>query len=227
MRWRELADGVWVVRHRELDLNLGLVVGEDRCLVVDTGFDARHGAEFARGVRERTSLPWSVVLTHAHVDHVFGTTAFAGAPVYAHPVCAKVLREFTAKDREEWVALLRDEGLTELVDPFLATTPVRPTHEITGIALDLGGRVVHVRHPGRGHTGGDLIVHVFDVATVYAGDLVEEGAPPQAGEDAFPMEWPATLDQLLALSPQVVVPGHGEPVDAEFVVRQQKELRGK
>jgi glyoxylase-like metal-dependent hydrolase (beta-lactamase superfamily II) len=225
MRWRELADGVWVIRHREMDLNLGLVTGRERCLVVDTGFDERHGAEVARGVRERTSLPWAVVLTHGHVDHAFGTASFDGAAVYAHAACASALREFGGRERDEWVELLHHDKLPEMVEPFLATMPVLPTHEVTDVTLDLGDRAVRVWHPGRGHTGGDLVVHVPDVATVFAGDLVEEGTPPQADEDSFPSEWPATLDQVLTLSPSIVVPGHGEPVDAAFVAAQRKELR--
>jgi glyoxylase-like metal-dependent hydrolase (beta-lactamase superfamily II) len=36
-----------------------------------------------------------------------------------------------------------------------------------------------------------------------------------------PAEWPATLDALLALAPRVVVPGHGDPVDAAFVAAQR------
>jgi glyoxylase-like metal-dependent hydrolase (beta-lactamase superfamily II) len=66
-------------------------------------------------------------------------------------------------------------------------------------------------------------VHVPDAAVVFAGDLVEQGAPPDLG-DAVVAEWPATLDALLALHPAVVVPGHGEPVDPEFVAHQRTEL---
>ena len=37
-------------------------------------------------------------------------------------------------------------------------------------------------------------------------------------------EWPATLDTLLALRPDVVVPGHGDPVDRAFVATRRAEL---
>ena len=96
-----------------------------------------------------------------------------------------------------------------------ASTPRRP--------LDLGGRTVALQHPGRGHTDHDVVVHVPDAAVVFAGDLVEQGAPPDLG-DAVVAEWPATLDALLALQPAVVVPGHGDPVDPAFVAAQRAEL---
>lgn len=94
------------------------------------------------------------------------------------------------------------------------------------LPIDLGDRLVELVHPGRGHTDGDLVVRVPDADVLLAGDLVEESGPPQAGEDAFPQEWPLTLDVVLQLvGPQtVVVPGHGAAVDREFVERQRDEL---
>jgi hypothetical protein len=56
-----------------------------------------------------------------------------------------------------------------------------------------------------------------------AGDLVEEGAPPSFG-DAYPLEWPRTLDALLPRLHPVVVPGHGDVVDPAFVARQRDDL---
>ncbi|XVV00123.1 hypothetical protein ACQPW3_21965 [Actinosynnema sp. CA-248983] len=36
-RWVEVADGVLVRRYAELDRSVGLVVGGESCLVIDTG----------------------------------------------------------------------------------------------------------------------------------------------------------------------------------------------
>jgi len=59
---------------------------------------------------------------------------------------------------------------------------------------------------------------------VCAGALVEQGAPPVYGTDAFPLEWPAALDRLLGLAPPTVVPGHGDVVGHRFVAGQREEL---
>ena len=84
--------------------------------------------------------------------------------------------------------------------------------------------MVGLRHLGRGHTGGDLVVAVPDARCVYAGDLVEESGPPAYGPDSFPLEWPTTLTQLLDLPFDVLVPGHGAAVDRDFVIRQAGRL---
>ncbi|MGI8306177.1 MBL fold metallo-hydrolase [Saccharopolyspora hattusasensis] len=222
--WIDVADGVLVRRYDELDLSVGLVVGSARCLVIDTGGDAGQGAELAAAVREVTPLPWSVVLTHAHFDHSFGTEAFTPCPVWAHDRCRTRLVAAGEGQREKWARHYRERGEHEIADRINAVRIALPDNLVDDRAvLDLGGRDVALLHFGPAHTDHDLVVHVPDAGVVFAGDLVEHGAPPQFG-DAYPQEWPAALDAILALNAPIVLPGHGEPVDREFVRRQRAEL---
>ncbi|KAA9160864.1 MBL fold metallo-hydrolase [Amycolatopsis acidicola] len=226
MRWTEVADGVLARRHEYLDLTLGLVVGAERCLVVDTGGDETQGAEFAAAIRSVTALPWLVVLTHAHFDHYFGTKAFLPCAVWAHERCAEAMRADAETDRRKWAARFREEHKPELAARLTEAELVAPTATLTEeVRLDLGGRTVTLLHPGRGHTDHDVAVHVPDAGVVFAGDLVEQGAPPSVGPDAHPAEWPRALDALLALRPGTIVPGHGEPVDPAFVRAQRDRIR--
>jgi len=221
-RWVEVGDGVLARRYGELDLTVGLVLGAERALVVDTRGDAGQGAELAAAVRAVTRLPLAVAITHAHFDHCFGTAAFAPAPVYALPRCRTVLAATAAAQRGRWAAYYRDHGDTDTADALAATEPPLPDAAAPA-TLDLGGRSVGLLHLGRGHTDHDLVVAVPDASVVFAGDLVEQGAPPDL-EDAVVPEWPTTLDALLALQPRTVVPGHGDPVDPAFVAAQRAEL---
>jgi len=56
-RWVEVGDGVLARRYGELDLTVGLVVGDGACLVVDTRGDAVQGTELAAAVRSVTAAP--------------------------------------------------------------------------------------------------------------------------------------------------------------------------
>ena len=73
-------------------------------------------------------------------------------------------------------------------------------------------------------------MRVPDADVVLAGDLVEEStdrdAVPGFGDDCYPMEWPLTLDVVLGLttSSSVIVPGHGTPVDREFMEDQRNAI---
>jgi glyoxylase-like metal-dependent hydrolase (beta-lactamase superfamily II) len=59
-----------------------------------------------------------------------------------------------------------------------------------------------------------------------AGDLIEESAKPWIGLDSYPFEWPASLDLVFGLTTEAtrVIPGHGVPVDRDFVDTQRDEL---
>lgn len=116
-------------------------------------------------------------------------------------------------------------GMPEVADDLAEVEIVPPDNLVSERAtLLVGGREVELRYLGRGHTDNDLVVLVPDAGVLFAGDLVEEGAPPSYG-DAWPLEWPATVDRLLAMAPATVVPGHGDVVDHAFVRRQWEELQ--
>jgi glyoxylase-like metal-dependent hydrolase (beta-lactamase superfamily II) len=222
----ELGEGVFAYRYAELDQTLGVVIGDQRCLVIDTGTDEEHGAAHAAAIRDLTPLPWTVVITHAHWDHHFGSMAFQPCPVLAHPLCGKEMTGAT--EDHEWVRRYRAEGKTELAQRLLAARVVPPSQVLPDrVEVDLGGRQVVLLHPGRGHTDHDVVVHVPDADVLFAGDLVEEGAPPSAGSDAHLADWPSTLDVLLATGATTFVPGHGHPVDGDFVRAQRDELASR
>ena len=142
-RWIEVGDGVLARRHTELDLTTGLVLGAERALVVDTRGDARQGAELAEAVRAVTALPLTVVVTHAHFDHCFGTAAFLPCPVFAHPRCRDALAATAGAQRAEWATYYRDRGDPGTAAALAATDPPLPDHRVDReVPLDLGGRTV-------------------------------------------------------------------------------------
>lgn len=220
-QWIELADGVLVRRYAELDLSVGLLIGDHGCLVVDTRSDPGQGAELHAAVREVTRQPCSVVLTHAHFDHCLGTAAFRPATVWAHPRCRDDLARGGAAQHAEALAWHRAQPVPR--DPA-QVRPVVPDRVVAEQAeLDLGGRRVLLMHPGAGHTDHDVVVWSPDTGVLFAGDLIEQGADPDF-TDAYPLDWPTAVSTLLRLGPRTVVPGHGDPVDAEFVAAQRDDL---
>jgi glyoxylase-like metal-dependent hydrolase (beta-lactamase superfamily II) len=225
VRLQTLAAGVYACRHPELELTTGIVLGARRCLVIDSGADEHAGARIAAGLAGLTAATPVLVLTHSHFDHVLGSAALGADEVLAHPECAQAIARDLEPERGAWLERFAHDGQAERARRLGEARVVPPSRTVTDEWLSLGDRWVRVCHPGRGHTGGDLVVHVPDAATVFAGDLVEQSGPPQAGPDSDPDRWPSTLEALLALDAAVIVPGHGEPVGPAFVRAQQAELR--
>jgi glyoxylase-like metal-dependent hydrolase (beta-lactamase superfamily II) len=231
--WVELADRCWVRRFPEWDLNVGLVVGSEGALVIDTRASTPQAEELLAEIRELTDAPVrSVVNTHAHFDHTFGNGAFSAATTYAQENAAAALAERGPELQQRY----RDQPG---VDPEYPEIPAEVIADIAATKLvaidntfsvakviDLGDRRVELLHLGNGHTDGDVVVVVPDVDVFFAGDLLEESAPPSYGDDSYPLEWPDTVDRLIGLltADSKIVPGHGAVVDAEFARDQAGDL---
>ena len=223
----EVGDRVWVARYEWYDVNVSVIEGEAGLLVVDTHASSAAAQEVIADVRRLSTRPVvGLVNTHEHFDHVFGNSAFleeyGAIPVTAHETAAAN----TVSSGEEVKA--RAATWTDPRGAEVAATPLVAANRTFSsvMSLDLGDRAVELVHPGRGHTGGDLVVRLDDADVLLAGDLVEESGMPAFGGDCFPMEWPLSLDLVLSLvqPSTVVVPGHGAPVDRDFVQEQRSAI---
>jgi glyoxylase-like metal-dependent hydrolase (beta-lactamase superfamily II) len=232
-RFVEIGDRVLFARYPQWDVSVGLVVGSERAVVVDTRGSEVQGREVVEDVaRLALPVPVTVVVnTHVHYDHTFGNRAFDAATIHAHErvgqtfdADAERLKDRFRADPEPGPdASYSAEDVRDLLD----TVPRGPDVTFaTTASVDLGDRVVHLAHAGRGHTDGDIRIWVPDAGVVFLGDLIEESADPSLGSDSWPLDWAATLDRHLSAIPPdaVVVPSHGTLVDTAFVARQRDEM---
>lgn len=213
--WEELAPGAWRCVAEPDAVNLVLLAGSERALLVDTGSTPAQGRAVRASIAAVTDVPLEVVVvTHAHRDHAFGLAAFDDLTTVGHEDVAGSLTSPGAYADAERLGLV----------PAELVAPNRPI--VLAAAFDLGGRRVEVAHIGRGHTGADLVVVVPDADLVVVGDLVESAGPPALGPDSSLHEWPITLDGVIGLMTGATraVPGHGEPVDRPFVYEQRGRL---
>ena len=227
--FREVADRIWVARYDWFDVNVTLIGGARGLLAVDTHASARAARAVIEDVRRLgVGEVVGVVNTHEHFDHTFGNaefrTAYGAIPIHAHETAAE---RTVASAGERIKGLYAADPDDPHRDEVLDTAVVPADHPFSSaVALDLGDRWVELVHPGRGHTAGDLVVRVPDADVLLAGDLVEESGPPGLGDDSYPLEWPLSLDIVLGLTTggSVVVPGHGAPVDRDFVEEQRNTI---
>lgn len=206
--WRPVRDGVYVTTLASASVNCGLVVGTESALLVDTGSSPAQGAALRDSVGTVTQVPLRhVVVTHHHWDHAFGLAAFGDVESIGHESLASSL---TSEDG-------RTTAVEHGLDPDRIGVPSSPVSVIA--ARDLGGLHVEIGHFGPGHTGGDLAVLVPEARVLFAGDLVEQGDPPQVDETTSMRNWPRVMESLLTLCKPdtIVVPGHGDSVDAHFI----------
>jgi glyoxylase-like metal-dependent hydrolase (beta-lactamase superfamily II) len=221
---REIADRVYVILDRRVPLvpNIGIVLGDERALVIDTGMGNRNGKavlEAARKIAGDREL--ILTITHFHPEHGYGADAFKGA---ARIVYNKAQADEFADKGQPYLDMFK--GMGPAVADALADTALVAADELydgAEHAIDLGGRTAILRTWGKAHTRGDQIVYLPDCGVLFTGDLAEEKTfpifpwfPPH-DMDIDGANWLKVLDDCLALAPATVVPGHGEIGDAAIL----------
>ncbi len=213
-----VADRVYVATAEPASVNIGLVVGSKRALMVDTGSSPEQGRRILATAREIAGeVPIThVVITHYHWDHLFGLAGFEGVSSLGHSAISDDLKANPSLKAE-----LANLGLTE-------KDIVLPDKSFDLAAtVDLGDARAEIVHFGKGHTASDVVVFVPERKVVFVGDLLESANPPAIGPDTHLKDWPFTLDGTLGTlrSPTVIVPGHGPVMDRESAFIQRAELR--
>jgi glyoxylase-like metal-dependent hydrolase (beta-lactamase superfamily II) len=116
--------------------------------------------------------------------------------------------DLTAEERESYTSDIRlvELALSEASGTELTLPTITLEERLT---LRRGNRIIDIRHLGRGHTGGDLIVHLPQEGIVITGDLVVWPVPLVGSDQSYIGDWSATLEKLRELRPATIVPGHG------------------
>ena len=179
-----------------------------------------------------------MVNSHCHFDHVFGNQRFverahghdgraaavevsAGLELWGHVDLPATLLDDEAELRATLRNTYGDEAGDEY-DRVVLTPPDRLV--VDHHLLDLGDRGVELTHLGRGHTSNDLVVVAADADVVFAGDLLEQSAPPAYGTDCYPLAWPSTAAALVGIGTSTFVPGHGDVMSASAAAEQSHAI---
>ena len=218
----EVGDGVWAYLQPDGGWgwsNAGLIAGDEGSLLVDTLFDLRLTAEMLEQMRATTAAAGriaTVVNTHANGDHCYGNALLGGSEIIATARCAEEMLQLPPATM---AALLRSadslgaagQFARKIFSPFsFEDVPLALPTRTFECQLDLrvGGRAVSLLEVGPAHTDGDAIVSLADEGIVFTGDILFHGGHPIVWSGPV-ANWIAACDQVLALQPTVVVPGHG------------------
>lgn len=221
----EIAERIHVIPDNRVEFvpNVGMVLGDDSALVIDTAMGPRNGERLLRAARELAGdRQLLLTLTHFHPEHGFAAQSFRPAATILYNRAQ--LKELRAKGRE-YIDMFSGFGphLAEL----LAEVELVEPHVVyeDAVDLDLGSLGAELRHFGQAHTLGDQIAWLPESRVLFAGDLVETRFFPIFPDpDAVGSKWIAVLERLEALEPEVVVPGHGAVGDAGIITEAKDYL---
>jgi glyoxylase-like metal-dependent hydrolase (beta-lactamase superfamily II) len=219
----ELADGLAFV---ESFANVTAVVGGGQLAIIDAG-SPMHSHGIHDVVRAWTEIPLShAVYTHGHVDHCFGVPAFeaeqgaAPVEVVAHEAVSSRFDRYRMTLGYNGIINQRQFRLGAPLFPEEFRYPDRTYRDSTTVTLgDLHLELYH----DKGETDDHTWVWIPGHRALCTGDLFIWVAPncgnPQKVQ-RYPIEWAAALRKMQDLGAEILLPGHGLPIQGATQVCQ-------
>jgi len=201
--------------------NIGIVVGANATLVVDTGLGPRNGATVAKAAKKLApNNKLYLTTTHFHPEHAAGEPGFPPGTILIRD---KVQQDEMDKHGEEMIDLFA--GRNDQQKELLANVKLRPPDETFDKErqLDLGGGVTaRLLWFGGAHTKGDELTFVEPDKTLISGDVVQNKIVPNIfREGGTPSSWIAVLDQVEKLGALHVLPDHSAVGDGSLVAQEK------
>jgi glyoxylase-like metal-dependent hydrolase (beta-lactamase superfamily II) len=189
------------------DVNSTMISGDKDMLVIDAQFSLSEAHKLAAEILESKKNLVLIYVTHPHPDHMFGLAvlhqAFPSARIVALPATVNAAKTGWPARQKFWFATYGNN--------IPGPDPVLP-QELTDPYLTLEGERFPITGPVQGADGpGNSFVYIPPLKAVVTGDVVFDHVYFGVPRDAARENWLKTIDQINALQPAIVIPGHQGP----------------
>ena len=206
-------------------VNSTLVYGDKDAILIDAQFRLSDAHRLVAMILESKKNLTTVYVTHPHPDHYFGLVvirqAFPNARFVALPRVVDGIKASWEGRVKAWKSQYGDN---------IPSNPIIPD-ALDGNTLTLEGETLQIFGPLQGDSAGDnSFVWIPSIKAVVGGDTLFSGAhfvfAPMTSTQK--KDWRSTVDQIAALKPEIVIPGHqiaGAPNDASVLAFMKKYMQ--
>jgi glyoxylase-like metal-dependent hydrolase (beta-lactamase superfamily II) len=204
------------------DVNSTMISGEKDMLVIDPQFSLSEAHRLAAEILESKKNLVTISVTHPHPDHLFGLAVlhqvFPNARIVALPATVNGAKTGWPARQKFWFPTYGNN--------IPGPDPVLP-EELATPVLTLEGEQFAITGGVQGDGPGNSFVYIPSLKAVVAGDTVFDRVYFGVPKDKAREDWMKTLDQISALKPVIIVPGHqgpGAKNDASAIVFMKKYI---
>ncbi|WP_281888767.1 MBL fold metallo-hydrolase [Paenibacillus sp. YYML68] len=216
------------------------VVKGERLMLVDSGL-ARTPEQYILPYLQRTgrsmSQLQSVVITHAHVDHIGGNSALYRANSDIHFYIHRDDLEWAENRRRHFMELYEalpgqwepdDRYRLEVLRHCGEDVPI--THALVEGELVCTGAVAFTCMHAPGHSRGHLLLYQPEMKAAICGDLLQQAGTGPVGKRVFPLyqqveSYVQTLDRFEALQLQTAATSHFGVLEGEHISEAIRKSR--
>ncbi len=190
----------------------GLVITSEGVVLIDSGATEAGAKAIHRMIQTLTDQPVVKVINTGGQDHRWlGNQYFRslGAEIIASEAAVEDQR---SRVTDQLIGLSNLVGAAEVQQ----TTPLyADTVFSSDYAFELGGMEFFIQHLGPAHTPGDSLVWLPRQSVVFTGDIVYVQRMLGVIGVSSSKNWIAAFENMAALKPRYLVPGHGNPTDLQ------------
>lgn len=186
--------------------NVAVLVTDEGVALVDDMYDRNYAGIMAQ-VKSITAQPVRYVFnTHQHDDHSGSNAKMLNAAV-------EVIAHRNVRTN---MLALKQPGPPRVVFS-------------SEMSVFLGGQEIRAQYFGRGHTNGDAVIYFPSLKVIHSGDLfLTNSATPlpfmDFAQGGSAVEWTGTLDRMMMLDFDTVIPGHGPVSNRDGVLKWRADL---
>jgi len=202
--------------------NVGIVVGRNATLVIDTGLGPRNGQTVLHEVEKLTKTSQIYIVgTHFHSEHILGESAF--------PPTAKVIRaRAQQQDIDQFGVQPNFATRSPAMAELMKDSEFRRADDFfdSEKTIDLGDVRTRLMWFGGTHTNGDTLIFIEGDNVMFAGDVIMNrrflGFNSQSSSVRA---WLNSLDKVEPLHPTIIVPSHGEMGNGSLIELNRSYLK--
>ncbi len=226
MQRERVADDIYIfTSDLYAQVTAGAVVTPEGAILIDTLAFPEETLQIKNYLEKRLNCPVRTVInTHYHADHTFGTYLFDQALVVSHALCRELLDTRGRRSIEDARRSSAEFADVEVVLP----TMVFKTGTMT---VHLGNKTVELWH-SPGHSPDSVVCHVREDRVLFAADTL---MPVPFFVDGSFDDFAASLRALQGKTFESVVQGHGEIIlrgevdeklqsDLDYLARLKKHV---
>jgi glyoxylase-like metal-dependent hydrolase (beta-lactamase superfamily II) len=188
--------------------SVSLISGEHDAVLIDALLTADGAGRAVEWIRATGKHLTTTYITHGHGDHFFGLNTILNAfpdarAVTAQAVIPEARRQLSPDLMRFWNAIFPGQ---------IPEHPIVPD-ALDGDVIDLEGHELRVITVGQSDTSVSTIVYIPSLDAVIAGDVAYNGIHQWLAQTDHEkrMQWIASVEQIEALKPKIVVASHKHP----------------
>ncbi len=217
----EVGPGSYLIRMPIV--NAAFFVTEEGVVLVDAGMGPA-GPAVLDAIRSVTDKPiHTVIYSHGHVDHAYGTWAIIEAGETPQIIAHDLLKPRFNRYIRLRGSLARYMSQPEDQLPASTSDLVWPTRYFTDrLEIEVGDETFILQHH-KGETDDQLYVWVPGRKALASADYYQ-GFLPNAGNGKRSQrhveEWSVAMKEMAALNPQILLPAHGKEITEPAVIQE-------